>query len=216
MIGIFSPEFPSKRRVLASEAIFSKFSLYFSTEACIHESADAGAYPRMVSVYTIRTPSPDGQRGAFLPLLPVSLSRVDNCGILPVRQSARISASPKKQKNKFRGIRECRSKQSHLSWRQGSVLRPVATQLVNRPSGVLPSVPVRRLSRTTVSLRGRHLVRGQTCSTASSTPVSVTRPNTNIQAPSFGLRRLGLRGPLACLGLTQKYPSCYRKTSHVQ
>lgn len=216
MIGMISPVFPARRRVLACRCHFSELTLYFSTEACIDRGADVCAYPRSASVYTIRTPSPDGQHGAFLPSLPVSLSGMRNCGIVLARQSRQTSAPPKKQKNNLRGFRACRSKQLHLSWCQVSPLRPVAIQSVSKPSGALPSVPVRRSSQTTGSLRGRHLARAQMCSFASLAPVSVTRPDTHTQAPLRQPRKSRLRGSLGCLGLIQKYPSCYRKTSHVQ
>ncbi len=214
MIGMISPEHVPERRVLACAPIFSEFQLYFSTEACIDRRAGVCAYPRTAPVYTIRTPSPDGQRGAFLPSLPVFLSTLRICGIVSVRQWKNTSVPPEEQKNNLRGIRECRSKQLRLSWRQVSVLRPAAIQSVNRPSGGLPSAPVRRSSQTTVLPRGRRLARAQTCFSANSAPVSVTKTHT--QVPTQKPREPRLRGSLSCLGVIQKYSSCYRKTSHVQ
>ena len=216
MIGMFSPVSGGKRPVLALWPVFSELGLYFSTEACIDEGAGAYAYPRTASVYTIRTPSPDGQRGVCLPTLPVSLWGGRICGSVSVRRRMQKPLSSQKQENNLRGFRACRSKHLRLSWRRVSALRPVAIQSVNRPSEGLPSAPARRSSRTTVSFRGRRWVRGPMCSSASSAPASVTRPDTHSQGPLRRPRKSALRGPLSCLGSTRKHPSCYRKTSHVQ
>lgn len=45
--------------------------LHISTKKCKDNFAVARAYPRKTTVYTIRTPSPDGQHGPFRPMLPV-------------------------------------------------------------------------------------------------------------------------------------------------
>lgn len=63
MIGVFLPVMPANRRASAYRGAFSFQGMVNSTHASIVGSAETSEYPRNVSVYTIRTPSPGGQFG---------------------------------------------------------------------------------------------------------------------------------------------------------
>lgn len=55
-------------------AVFRRIArnlLRAATDTCNNKRARASAYPRTVLVYTIRTPSPDGQHGLFRLMLSV-------------------------------------------------------------------------------------------------------------------------------------------------
>jgi len=65
--------FPQDERLLAGFSRFGNNLLDSTTDACTDELTGARAYPRELAVYTIRTPSPQGQRGTPPPTLPIFL-----------------------------------------------------------------------------------------------------------------------------------------------
>ncbi len=65
------PETPPMWRNLAHRLKVAGILLCAATKTCIVGFAGVRAYPREASVYTIRTPSPDGQQRLFRHMLPV-------------------------------------------------------------------------------------------------------------------------------------------------
>lgn len=140
-----------------------------STNASIVVNAATREYPRTVSVYTIRTPSPGGQHGAHSSLLPAFFSKAsvtwNKTGAPDVCRVLKVST---------RGFGPCQLKRSFSRSRPVQDLRHVATPWVNRPQVARPSEPAQPSSQVTAPLRALPLVRAPMWPTASSTPASVT------------------------------------------
>lgn len=143
----------SKWRGLAHAKGLAQGSLAASTQTGTDWGASEGEYPRLALVYTIRTPSPDGQSKALRRRLPVFLG----AGLAKDRAGEPGNRSHERrlywQYSLKKGDRSCLSINS--LWRSRSVraLQDAAIQSVSRLSAVppsergLPSSPMGTLAR---------------------------------------------------------------------
>lgn len=172
------------RRVLAHLLSMTSKTVEYSTSASIVVAAAAREYPRTVSVYTIRTPSPGGQFSAVAPGLPaffLGQSKALEPGGAPGVN--RASAA------KTKGYQLCQLEQSCLRLRPVRALRPAATPWVNRRLVVRPSVPVPPWSPATAPWQVPPLAQQATSPTVNSTQAGATDLRSDTSHPDFNAAR---------------------------
>lgn len=206
---MISPEFPLNWQGLAHGRDSRSKTLDNSTNASIVVCAATREYPRTVSVYTIRTPSPGGQCDMSLSSLPAFF--MDSSPAWNKRGApcvGRVSAVT------LRGHEPCQLNRSFLRLPPARGLPPVAKRLASRRLAARPSARAPQLSPVAVLCAGRPSARAPMWPTARSTPASaidpapVTHPSDSIAARACHARRFAFCAPTSlCIS---------KRTPHVQ
>ncbi len=178
------PLLTTNRRVMAHLPPMAAKTVECSTNASIVVDAAAREYPRTVSVYTIRTPSPGGQFSAVAPELPAFF--VSQSKALEPRGALGVDGA---SAAKTKGYQLCQLEKSCLRLRPARALRPAATPWVNRRSAARPSVPVQPWSPATAPWRVLPLARRATWPTANSTQAGATDLRSDTSHPDFNAAR---------------------------
>ncbi len=198
-----------KRRGLAHCGANRSKSMDNSTNASIVSYAATREYPRTVSVYTIRTPSPGGQHGVSLPLLPtfflIGASAREQGGAPDV---CRVSAA------KSEGHEQCQLETLSLHSPPARVLPRAATHWASRLRAARPSARARLSSPATAHCRARPSEPRATWPSASFIPAAVTDHASQTGLYTVTPRVSATRGVFAFDASTSICTA--KRTSHVQ
>ncbi len=167
---MFSPEIGRYRRSMAHKGALAGKGLDYSTHAGIVNSAVTREYPRTVSVYTIRTPSPGGQCDALASSLPAFFLGHDM-----VTEPGFQRRVPFADVLRSRGNRRCRSKVSYSLQPPVRASQPVVIHLANKLLVGRPLAPALQLSPAAARCRGQRSVLRAMLPTVSFTPANVTK-----------------------------------------
>lgn len=169
----------SERRALAYCGVAAAKRLGNSTSASIVTCAATREYPRIVSVYTIRTPSPGGQYDAVAYLLPAFFLAERR-----VQEQRGTSGVNRMSAAKRKGQNPCPLETSFLRLPPVRVSPHVVTRWVNRRQVARPSAQARPLLPAMALSKALPSVPRVTWPIASSTRVGATDP-TPITSDTF-------------------------------
>lgn len=173
-----------KWRVMAHLPPVASKTVEYSTSASIVVDAAAREYPRTVSVYTIRTPSPGGQFSAVAPGLPAFF--LGQSKVLEPRGAPDVDLA---SAAKTKGYQLCQLEKSCLRLRPVRASRPAATPWANRQWVARPSAPVQPWSPATAPWQVPPLARQATWPTANSTQAGATDLRSDTSPPDFNAAR---------------------------
>lgn len=206
---MISPEFPLNWQSLAHGRDSRSKTLENSTSASIVVDTATREYPRTVSVYTIRTPSPGGQCDMFLSSLPAFFM-----GRSPAWNKRGAPCVCRVFAVTLRGHEPCQLNRSFSRLPPVRGLLLAAKHLASRRLVARPSARAPQLSPVAVRCAGRPSAQAPMWPTARSTPASatdpalVTHPSDTIAARARHARRF------AFCALTSLRIS--KRTPHVQ
>lgn len=200
----------TKRRSLAHFRASGRFFLETSTKEGILFGAGPSAYPRIGSVYTIRTPSPNGQTDLAQFRLPVffhcgapSLARILSDTNMEENRSAAAATNKK-------GYQTCKSQRSLWRWRPVSALLPAVTQSASRRLAALRLARALPWCSMKTSAKARQSAQPETCFIVNCTRSSAT--NATLQTPqSFKAARMRPARLFASLGALSQSPDLPKK-----
>ncbi len=218
MIGAFLLVTTPNRRQMAHSHRCGFKRVDSSTPASNGARVGTREYPRSVSAYTIRTPSPGGQYGGYTPKLPAFFlgwwGPSEQTGSTHVLQVSAVN---------LKGRRSCLSKSYFLHWEPVQALLHAARHWVSKRSAEQPSARAHLCLPAAACSAARPSVQGQTCLPAKLTSRIANRAQSTwapcaqtVHPPGYiykpPAQRWLLRG--FCFG-TQSDSLKVKRTSHV-